>query len=210
VENNVFDNVRRKDGVLVEHSPYGIVAGNSISLVPARGTLSQKGVSIRGSQGMQVFGNDVQGASTGILIATSPVSLLLFNTASANRADGFKVGSHSDDIFMAGNAASGNGGWGFRVDSDRVVLEDNAASTNDDGGFSLKDDNAVVSGNTAASNDGTGFLISGDALDIRQNSATDNSDYGFDVSSSAPDLTVADLLSAGNTASGNQHDFRVD
>jgi len=201
---SVFNDVWRDEGVFVDSSPFGFVVGNSMSLVHGRG------IRIQGSAGTQVFDNSVQGANRGFWILRSDGSQLERNTAPANLHEGFRITS-SDDLRMSENVASDNGDAGFRVtSSDRAVLEGNTASANDGAGFHLRGDETVVSGNTAASNGDSGFDVAGHTLDIQGNGATGNAGYGFDVSSADPDLTVADLLAAANTASGNQVDFKVD
>lgn len=226
VVGSVFSDVWRRDGVLLDHSPFGFVGGNNMTRVRARG------IRLNGSGGAQVFDNTVQDAQWGIRIDHSEESRLERNTVSGAGSDGFRV-SWSDGVRMSGNDASGSGGKGFRVAySRRAALDGNSATANADGfeltrgdeavlngngafanrgdGFYLRGDRTVVSGNTAADNQDSGFDVSGRSLDIRQNAATDNRRYGFDVSSSAPDLTEADLSNAANTANGNGVDFRVD
>lgn len=198
---NTFTNVTHQDAVRVQSSvPLGvgtIVAGNTVA--GARKT----GLRLFGAPGSQVVGNTISGSRReGIRLTSCPDAVVGANDISGGLADGIALTGSSHDATLDTNVISGCRRRGVRVSGSvpALVITNNTASQNGDNGFDFRSVGAVVDGNVATGNGGNGFKVGNSLpITITSNDATNNQGYGFDVTNVSP----ADLLAAGNTASGN-------
>jgi parallel beta-helix repeat protein len=198
---NTFTNVTHQDAVRVQSSvPFGVgttVAGNTMTGV------HKAGIRLLAAPGSQVVGNTISGSRReGIRLTSCHDSIVGVNDISGGLADGITLSGSSHDATLDANIIGGCRRRGVRVSSSSpaLVITNNTVTQNGDHGFDFRSVGAVVDGNVAMGNGGDGFKVGNSLpITITSNDATDNEGYGFDVTN----VSQADLLAAGNTASGN-------
>ena len=166
-----------RDGVRVKK---GSVTVDSSNITGATGG---RCIRVERAPGSQVNGNIVSGCSNeGIRVKSSDGTALSGNDSDGNGADGILIQS-SDLTTVTQNGALGNSGRGIRVKaSPGSTVDDNEADGNLRSGI---------------------FVERSESTAVTNNDADNNSEYGIQVKKSPPIATVADLMAAGNTATGN-------
>lgn len=179
-----FDIYKRKKGIQLDGCLRGLVDQNHI-------TFTKDPIRVIDGSANIVDGNTVTDGSlnAGIRVQDSDGTAVRYNVVQRTKdAAIYVIGATNVEIYY-----------------------NNTSDANDYGVRTSHADNVIVFGNIADGNDFNGiFVQTSDGATVQENNADNNLKYGFYVQNSAGINTIADLVAANNTATGNVvADFRV-
>ncbi len=195
-------------GVRIDESDGSSVVGVTVS------GATKEGIRVKRGSMATIQDDDVSGVSggRGIRVERAPGSMVLANTVTGSAREGIRV-KVSDGAVIASNVVNGSGGDGIRLHkSANASVLSNDVDTSAGRGIRI----TVSADLTVRMNDADGSTRSGlyvdrcEVVTISDNHADGNGEYGIRVKKSPPIASAADLMAAGNTASGNTRgDFLV-
>jgi hypothetical protein len=178
----------------------------------------ERGVRSKDTDNVTIVDNLIESGQTGIRLKRGSGHIVMGNEILGPiNGEGIRV-RRAGNVQIDSNTIGSTSGDGIRAkQADGVVITNNVISTSSEHGIRVqKSLNAVVGndamgGNSSNGNTKAGIRIKKSPGSTVENNVTDtNGTYGIRVQGSAPIVSVADLVNAGNTATGNgTADMRV-
>gem|GEM_PF-3184892 len=144
-------------------------------------------ISAYNSEGLRVTGCNVHSSNDGIVLSSSPGSILDSNVVKQHANNGISI-VNSNAVTISGNSEiNENGQNGIYVDeSDVSIITNNTVCLNEGGGIRVLNSNSVtITNNTVNGNgdiserEGTGIYVSGSENTVGSNTTNENGEYGI-------------------------------